>query len=1152
MKAYGKSILRSFFHSGRRFFAIFAIVALGAGFFAGMSSAAPQMRSTVDGYLDQQNTMDVELLSTLGFSEQDVQAVQKSQGVQAATPSYVEDVMSRIGESDVSVRVHALPQNGANVMNRPVLISGRWPKNGQECVLDSQRLMPISLGDSITLQEQNGQKNLKYTKLKVVGLIQSPLYVSFSLGTTNIGNGQLGHYLYVLPQTFSSSAYSCMYVTAKNAKEVSAFTEDYQTKVSAVCSTLTSLGKTRAPLRRSEVTASAQKKLDASRKTYETQKMDAQKQLASAQKKLTTAETQIAANEKKLAEARRQTAAGEKQLTQAKTQYQQGLTEYTAQKKQAESRFTAAEEQLRSGREALAQAQQKLMASRAELTSQEAKLSDAKTELAAQKQKLTAAQTQLEQSRQKLKGASTAVEQARAALAQLETAGQGASTEAAALREQIEAYDKGTQQLAASEKELNENREKWQRAQEQYEKQAAAAQPKLQAAHKKLAEGETQISAQKAKLASGGTAYQSQKQRTEQQLAEAAQKLSAAKTQIQRNTQKLAAAKAETEAGQKKLNAASVEVRKNRAAFEKSRTQTQEKLAAAEKQLTNGEQQLRQVKMPVWYVLDRDKNVGFHSFTLDADRMQSISRLFPAFFFLVAALVVLTTMTRMVEEERIEIGAYKAMGFSERSIARRYLLYALLVSVLGSVTGVVIGCLTLPPVCWNAYRIMYSAPPMTAHVVPFYALIGCLLAVGVTLLSTWGACRAVLCEKTAALLQPKAPKPGRRILLERLTPLWKHMNFTAKVTARNLFRYKKRLIMTVVGIAGCTGLILTGFGIRDSVRHVVYDQYYSVNQYNTVISLQDGGLSTGAKRIMQDSSQFQKWMLYTNRSVDISNPSGTSMTGNLMVPQNAAGLQKFVHLRDRRTHAPVAFGSNSVVVTEKLADRLGLRVGGHVVVPDGSGKRRTFTVTGITENYIYHYVYIAPAVYQKVTGETPKTNGVWASTVQPQSAHETLSRKLTQQSGVQTVAFLDDITATFDNMIRALDVIVLVLILCAGMLSFVVLYNLTNINITERTREMATLRVLGFYERESAAYIYRETTVLTALGCIGGLFLGVLMHHAVIATVEIDMCMFPRTIDPLSYLWSVLLTAAFTAAVDLLMYPRFQKINMVESLKSVD
>ncbi|WOC32307.1 MULTISPECIES: FtsX-like permease family protein [Caproicibacterium] len=1161
MKAYGKAILRSVLHSKSRFFAIFAIVALGAGFFAGISSAAPDMRQTVDQYLDQQNFMDVELLSTLGFSKQDVQAVSSAAGVRAVMPTWYEDVTSRINSEDVVLRVHALPEQGAEdtgaaSMNRPVLVSGRWPQSAQECVLDQKKSLVsggLKVGDRITVQEPNGQSSLRQKTFRVVGFVKSPMYLSFTLGNTNIGSGQISRYLYVQPQVFSSAAYTQLFVTVKDAAGLNSFSQAYRDKVQAVCDTLTAVGKTRAPLRREEVVADSREKLEDSRKTYESSKAEADKKFAQAKTQLQNAQAQIAQNAEKLDTAQRQITEGSAKLTEAKTAYETGLQQYTAQKQQAESKLADASAQLRAGREAITSAQQRIADGQAQLDAQTKKLTDAKAQLDSQEKQLDAAQVQWEQSQQKLADAADAIAQARASLSQLEAAGQGATQDAAALRSQIAAYDQQTAELQSAKTELAQNREKLQQAQQAYQQQATAAKPRLQQAQQKIADAQNQLSKQQQKLADGEAAYRTQRQVAQEQLAAAKQKLDTAASQISQETKELEQAKTQLFAGKAALQTARQTLQKNQTAYQTSKEETDAQLQKAQKQLADGEAALKAVEKPSWYVLDRDKNLGYNSFTGDADRMESISHMFPVFFFLVAALVVLTSMTRMVDEERLQIGTYKALGFPGKAIARKYLLYALIVSLSGSVTGIIIGCLTLPSICWNAYRLMYSAPALVPHIDSFYAGMGCLTAAAVTLLATWAACRAVLLERPTSLLQPQAPKPGRRILLERFTPVWRHLNFTAKVTARNLFRYKRRLIMTIVGIAGCTALILTGFGIKDSVTHIVTNQYDDLCQYNMDISLQaKTGLSDSAKSVLNDKKRISSWMSYAVRSADMENKSGKIMSANLLVPQHTADLPHFIRLRDRRTKTPVAFTSSSVVVTEKLANRLGLKVGSQVIVPDADGKKYAFTVTGITENYIYHYVYIAPELYEKVTGQTPSYTGVWASEAVAKSGRAQLSRDLLNAKGVTTAIYIDEVAANFDSMIQALNMITLVLILCAGMLSFVVLYNLTNINITERMREMATLRVLGFYERETAGYIYRETTVLTLLGCVCGLVLGIFMHRAVITTVEVDVCMFGRNISPTSYLWSILLTLGFTLAVDLLMYPKFRKINMVESLKSVD
>ena len=566
-----------------------------------------------------------------------------------------------------------------------------------------------------------------------------------------------------------------------------------------------------------------------------------------------------------------------------------------------ESQLAAASKKLQSGHDTIQSAQQQIEDSRSELDAQKKQLADVKAQLDNQAQQLAAAQTQWEQSKQKLDAAAGEVEQARAALAQLEAAGQGASQEAKTLRTQITAYEQRTAQLGTAKTELEENQKKLDTARQSYEKQAAAAQPKLEQAQQQIADAQNQLDKQQQTLADGEAAYRTQRQAAQEQLAAAKAKLDSAAEQIAQKTQELEAARQQAASGKTKLAAAQKTLAQNQAKYTQSKADTEAKLAKAEKQIADGEEKLKAVENPTWYVLNRDKNIGYNSFTGDADRMQSIARMFPLFFFLVAALVVLTTMTRMVDEERLQIGTYKALGFSSRQIARKYLLYAMIVSLSGSVTGVVVGCLTLPSVCWNAYRIMYNAPALIPRVDLFYSAVGCIASAAITLAATWGACSAVLRERPAALMQPKAPQPGRRILLERITPLWRHLNFSAKVTARNLFRYKRRLLMTVIGIAGCTALMLTGFGIRDSVVHIVSNQYDDLSQYNMSVELkQTAGISDGAKSILNNHERIRHWMQYACRSADIENTVGTVMSGNLLVPQNTKDLPEFVRLRDWR------------------------------------------------------------------------------------------------------------------------------------------------------------------------------------------------------------------------------------------------------------
>ena len=1151
MKAYGKAVLRAVGRSKGRFWAIFAIVALGAGFFAGLAATAPGMRGTVDAYLDGQRFMDAELVSTLGFSTADVQAVEKTDGVCAVQATWSSDILSRAGDRDVAMRVHALPESGG--MNAPVLKAGRLPEKPGECALDTRDTSLTGGGYRIggKIRAESGGDGLRGTEFTIVGFVESPLYLSFTLGNTAIGNGQLDHFLYVVPEMFDMDAYTALYVQAEGAAALDAFSDAYRDRIAAVTRRLEAVGEQRAPLRREEIVADARKELDAARAQYTQRKEDAQKGLAAAQQKLDAGRREIAENERKLAGAQEQLDSGAAQLAAARETYRTGLAQYQAQKAAAEEKLAQAQEQLDSGAAQLAAAQKELDEGKEQLAAQRKPLDSARAQLETQTQALSEKETALKSGEDQLAALAPQVEAARGALAQLEAAGMGATGEAETLRGQIAAFEDQQAKLRQAREQLDGAKGQLAQAQAAFDAQYAAAKPQLDAAQKELDSAAAQIGANEQQLDSARAAYARQKAAAQAEFDAAKAKLDSAQAQIAANEQKLAAARTQIAEGKAQLAGAKGQIESGQADYDRQKQDVEKQLADAEEQLGENQRKLDEVETPQWYVLDRSKNLGYNSFTSDADRMASLVTVFPVLFFLVAALVALTTMTRMVEEERGEIGAYKALGFSNRAIMAKYLFYGGLASVTGSAVGVCAGGLALPSICWNAYRIMYHAPAISPAVSPGISLASAGVSVALTLAATFAACRATLAEPAASLLLPKAPQAGKRIWLERVRPVWRRMKFSQKVTARNLFRYKKRLVMTVVGIAGCTSLMLMGFGIRDSVVHIVSNQFEDLYQYNMTVQIEDSGLSDGARGVLDDTSRVQRWMLDERRSADIENMDGGVMSGYVFIPEDAGALPELIRLRDRRTHEPVRFGKDSVVVTEKMASRLGLSVGSALRLKNAAGKRVQFTVTGITENYVYHYVYIDPALYARVAGEAPSYNEVCGRTA-PGADGRALSDSLLAQAGVATVSYSDDAAANFNDMVKSLNSVIVVLIFFAGMLSFVVVYNLTNINITERERELATLRVLGFHNREAAGYIYRETALLTLMGCAAGLLLGVVLHRFVVLTVEVDICMFGRNIDPPSFLWSILLTLGFTLVVDLFMYRKFRKIDMVQSLKSVD
>ncbi|MBQ9003040.1 MAG: FtsX-like permease family protein [Eggerthellaceae bacterium] len=578
-----------------------------------------------------------------------------------------------------------------------------------------------------------------------------------------------------------------------------------------------------------------------------------------------------------------------------------------------------------------------------------------------------------------------------------------------------------------------------------------------------------------------------------------------------------------------------------------------------EYRLSATQDELDNPTLPEWLVMGRDKNAGTSSYTADAARVDHIAQVFPTVFFLVAALVALTTMTRMVEDERQLIGTYKALGYTRRRITGKYLAYAALASGIGSIVGIAVLGVLLPYVIMNAYAIMYYAPPGAPPLDLGIAALSTLLSMGITLVATWFSVAATLRERPASLMLPRAPKPGRRILLERVRPLWSRLSFSWKVTARNLFRYKKRLVMTVIGIAGCTALLLTGLGLHDAINDIIDIQYGEIIHNNVVIAIDDDardeeraaldGVLAREDLVHSSTKLFSETML-------ASGPRASDKRVDVVVPHDPQAFSQMKTLRTRFDHEPLEIPDGSALVNEKLAQELGLKVGDEIEVShqDAMGNAESdvyrVQIGALYENYIYNYLYLSDEAYERSFGQMPSENAVYADVTTDKAKRAELDRLLDETRCIRTVAYNDETIDTYRTMLRSVDLIVVVLVVAAAALAFIVLYNLTNINIEERIREIATLKVLGFTRREAHAYIFREVVLLSIIGCAIGLALGLPLESFVVTTAEVDQVMFGRAIHAPSFVLAFALTLVFSALSMLLMFPKFARIDMVESLKS--
>lgn len=1087
LKTFRKDILRSVKNSLSRFIAIFAIVALGAGFYAGLNATAPDMQSTADKYCDDSRMFDVRLLSTLGFDEQDVAAIKRVNGVESVMAGYTSDVISQIDGKEQVIRIHSLPddrsESSPEYLNRPVLVEGRLPQKDDECILGVSKLdtEAVKIGSVIQVEDKDGDlaDTLKNDRFTVVGFVNSAYYISFSLGSSSMGNGTVSHYMYVMPSAFSSEAYTDLYLSVAGAREQDCFSDEYKENVDAVIDSLESLASERERLRFDDIYGEAKQKLDDAKQELadgktelEDKRREADGELADAYNKLVDGkkeidETEVAliASQNQLIDAQRTLNEKVAQFGTLKSNYKSGYAQYAAARAQYDAGMQSYDAGVASWR-AIPQVAALAAAYPADA---DAILSAKRPSQAGITDPTAAAQY--------------------AAI----YAGADVSGNMEQLNALKDTLDAGFPQLEATRLQL-EN------------------------AKAQLDAGEIELHGAQAKIDSGNEAVLS-----------GIDKLADARNDITQGWSDYYEAK--DEATQKIADA-------------------EQEIADAEREIRDNEKKLEDLKDCEWYVLSRSTNVGFASYDADTGRLASLSTVFPVMFFLVAALVALTTMTRMVEEERGIIGTYKALGYSSGLIILKYLTYAFVASVLGAAVGIVVGFGTLPVVCYNSYRLLYTAPDLDIQYNWKYAIEGGLASCLCTLGATYAACRSTLRERTASLLLPKAPKAGKRILLERIPFIWKRVSFIRKVTFRNLFRYKKRLIMTLVGIAGSAGLLLTGFGIKDSISDILHNQYDELYNFNTVITLDDPELSAQTQTLLSDPKNFDGYLVSAKKAVEMVNGDKT-VQGFSFVPQSDS--QDFYIMRDRLTHERVEFSGDDVVITEKAAKQLGVGVGDTVFIKDKDERPVGFVISGVCENYIYHYLYIPAQLYEQKMGEPPEYDEIDARClIDDEQQRGQITNELLASEGVTTLTFTEDMSAKFDDMIQSLNYIVLVLILCAGALSFVVVYNLTNINITERRRELATIKVLGFFEREVCDYIFRETNMLTLLGAALGMGAGVVMHAFVITTVEVDIVMFGRAIKPMSFVISFLLTCLFSQLVNLFMRKKLAKIDMVESLKSIE
>ena len=578
-------------------------------------------------------------------------------------------------------------------------------------------------------------------------------------------------------------------------------------------------------------------------------------------------------------------------------------------------------------------------------------------------------------------------------------------------------------------------------------------------------------------------------------------------------------------------------------------------IADAEADIAEAKQKIEDAGEAEWYIFTRDDNPGYSEFESNSERIDSIAAIFPVFFLLVAGLVCLTTMSRMVEENRTQVGTLKALGYTNGAIMRHYMVYALSAALTGSIIGAFGGMVLFPWVIMVAYSMMYVITDFCFVFSPVNIIISAGLMVAAISLTVFFSCKRVLSETPASLMRPRAPKAGKRVLLERIGFIWNRLGFFAKVSGRNLFRYKRRMFMTVVGIAGCTALMLTGFGLKDAISDIVSLQFGDIYSYSGFIALSDDMSDEDEQHIVDELLDYETDTAYTNVFLK---QYTTSFEDNnvqcyITVPEDYVMLEEMIAMHERVSGEELTL-ANGAICTENLAKLLGAEKGDTITIHISDSKSSTIEITGITEQYSSQYLYMTEEMYAEAFGELPTYNMLHFSNgmSEDEVVAAEFSERMMKCDGVMSVILNSDTSVAFSEMLSILDLVIVVLIVSAGALAFVVLYNLTNVNITERIREIATLKVLGFYDREVSSYVFRENIILSLMGSGAGLLLGIALCQFVVQTAEIDEVMFGREIHPFSYIWAFLITVAFSLLVNLIMTTVLKKISMVESLKSVE
>lgn len=1080
-----------------RYLAIFAIIALGAGLFVGLRLSRPDFLETYNNYTHETNFYDFRLVSTLGLTDDDLAEVKKLDGVKLAEGAVGADFLFNTADEDnLIMMAQSIPEN----VNQIKLKAGRMPEKANECLADPDMYSKDDIGSTIKLSKDNSEQTFDtfaYDEYTIVGLADSVLYINMERGSSTLGNGSVKGYIYIPMDGFSTDYYTDIYVCVDSEGYV--YSDEYEQSTKKYVDGLEKFMSERAVIRRDAIIDDAMSQLDDAKKQYED---------------------------------------GKTQYDAAKAEYDAGYAEYVQKKSDTEAQLEKARKEIENAESMMGnssvidQKQAELDAAKAELDKGQAEYErglqqfNAKAKLAygAVDEQIAYYENRISDKQNDIAAQNAEIESLNAQLAEAQA--NGDSLKARLIEWKIKTANDRISLDNADIERYNERLEvhRQKRAEvdaelEPYRKQLEDAKAQLDSGYAQIAAGQAELDAAREMISSGGAQLEAAKKQYEQGKAEAERGFAEAEKELASGKAQLDAAKAELDKGAAELDSA--------------------------------EKQIKNINHADTYVLDRDTNAGYVCFESDTNVVQSVASVFPVFFFLVAALVCLTTMTRMIADQRTQIGIMKALGYSSGAIMGKYMFYSGSATVLGSIFGIAAGSFAFPAIVWFGYGLIYNLSGLTFTMNWPLALGITAANLLVTLLVTWYCCAKELKCAPADLIRPKAPEAGKRILLERIPTVWNDMSFMQKVSARNIMRYKKRIFMMLLGIGGCTALVLTALGLNDTIQNVVMRQYDDIILYDYEITMAYDMNEEEQEIFFSDAGDDIKDAVFLYRGLaEVS--GGDAIKNATLTVTDGKKLCKYIDLS--YDGEPIDYpGRGEAAINYNLAQQLGgIEVGDEIKLTTSEKKELKVTVSALFDNYVDSFVFISPETCEEQLGEVPEYKSALANAPDGADINRCAEALTHDVDGVRGVTMSVDTKARMSSMMDGLLVVVAAIILCAGLLAFIVLYNLTNINISERIREIATLKVLGFYPNEAAHYVFRENLILTGAGAVFGLGLGVALHAFVMNAIKVDMMYFKPHISFLSFAVSIAITFVFAMIVNAIMRRRIDNIDMAGALKSIE